>query len=169
MSKSSGGTRTISRNNAAQSRTQSVANTATSSAINALIDSINSKTLWNDKVKFLKNDAANESLENMTKAVSAVYNIKPSEFKKVEELEDVTFNKKKGGSIFWEKYRENETDTIEIGTINRHGKIANIVRTYEESGWKSLTTYYINGYKTGGKDKSVLQMFDKLVKAGKIK
>lgn len=105
----------------------------------------------------------------MTKAVSAVYNIKPSEFKKVEELEDVTFNKKKGGSIFWKKYRENETDTIEIGTINRHGKIANIVRTYEESGWKSLTTYYINGYKTGGKDKSVLQMFDKLVKAGKIK
>lgn len=100
MSKSSGGTRTISSNNAAQSRIQSVANATTSSAINALVDSINSKTLWNDKVKFLKNDAANESLENMTKAVSAVYNIKPSEFKKVEELEDVTFNKKKGGSIF---------------------------------------------------------------------
>ena len=169
MSKSSGGTRTISSNNAAQSRTQSVANATTSSAINTLVDSINSKTLWNDKVKFLKNDAANENLENMAKAVAAVYNFKPSEFKNVEDMENVTFNKKKEGSIFWNKYRENGTDTIEIGTISRHGKIANIVRTYEESGWKSQTTYYINGYKTGGKDKSVLQMFDKLAKAGKIK
>ena len=137
--------------------------------INALIDSINSKTLWNDKVKFLKNDAANESLENMAKAVSAVYNIKPSEFKKVEEFEDVTFNKKKEGSITWNKYRENETDSISVGTIERNGKIANIVREYEESGYKSMVTYYINGYKTGGKNKSIIQIFDKLVKAGKIK
>lgn len=137
--------------------------------IKTLIDSINSKILWNDKIKYLKNDAANENVEAMTKAVAAVYKFKPSEFNEIKEKADVTFNKKKEGSITWNKYRENGTDTIEIGIISRYGKIANIVRTYEESGWKSRTTYYINGYKTGGKDKSVLQMFDKLVKAGKIK
>lgn len=168
MSKSSGGTRTISSNNAAQSRTQSVANT-TSSAINALIDSINSKTLWNDKVKFLKNDAANESVETMTKAVAAVWKFELSKFNEIKEKADVTFNKKKEGSIIWNKYRENETDSISVGTIERNGKIANIVREYEESGYKSMVTYYINGYKTGGKNKSIIQMFDKLVKAGKIK
>lgn len=168
MSKSSGGTRTISSNNAAQSRTQSVAN-ATTSAINALIDSINSKTLWDDKVKFLKNDAANENVEAMTKAVAAVYKFKPSEFNEIKEKADVTFNKKKEGSITWNKYRENETDSISVGTIERNGKTANIVREYEESGYKSMVTYYINGYKTGGKSKSIIQMFDKLAKAGKIK
>lgn len=169
MSKSSGGTRTISSNNAAQSRTQSVANATTSSAINALIDSINSKTLWNDKVKFLKNDAANESVETMTKAVAAVWKFEPSKFNEIKEKADVTFNKKKEGSITWNKYRENETDSISVGTIERNGKTANIVREYEESGYKSMVTYYINGYKTGGKDKSIIQMFDKLAKAGKIK
>lgn len=168
MSKSSDGTRTISSNNAAQSRTQSVANT-TSSAINALIDSINSKTLWNDKVKFLKNDAANESVETMTKAVAAVWKFEPSKFNEIKEKSDVTFNKKKEGSITWNKYRENETDSISVGTIERNGKTANIIREYEESGYKSMVTYYINGYKTGGKDKSIIQMFDKLAKAGKIK
>ena len=105
----------------------------------------------------------------MTKAVAAVWKFEPSKFNEIKEKADVTFNKKKEGSITWNKYRENETDSISVGTIERNGKTANIVRTYEESGWKSLTTYYINGYKTGGKDKSVLQMFDKLVKAGKIK
>lgn len=169
MSKSSGGTRTISSNNAAQSRTQSVANATTSSAINALIDSINAKTLWNDKVKFLKNDAANENVETMAKAVAAVWKFEPSKFNEIKKEEDVTFNKKKEGSITWNKYREKETDSISVGTIERNGKTANIVREYEESGYKSMVTYYINGYKTGGKDKSVLQMFDKLVKAGKIK
>lgn len=167
MSKSSGGTRTISRNNAAQSRTQSVANT-TSSAINALIDSINSKTLWNDKIKFLKNDAANESVETMAKAVAAAWKFEPSKFNEIKEKTYVTFNKKKEGSITWNKYRENETDSISVGTIERNGKIANIVREYEESGYKSMVTYYINGYKTGGKNKSIIQMFDKLVKEGKI-
>ena len=169
MSKSSGSTRAISSNNAAQSRTQNVANTATSSAINALIDSINSKTLWNDKVKFLKNDAANESVETMTKAVAAAWKFEPSKFNEIKEKADVTLNKKKEGSITWNKYRENETDSISVGTIERNGKIANIVREYEESGYKSMVTYYINGYKTGGKNKSIIQMFDKLVKAGKIK
>ena len=168
MSKSSGGTRTINSNNAAQSRTQSVAN-ATSSAINTLVDSINSKTLWNDKVKFLKNDAANENVETMAKAVAAVWKFEPSKFNEIKEKADVTFNKKKEGSITWNKYRENETDSISVGTIERNGKTANIVREYEESGYKSMVTYYINGYKTGGKSKSIIQMFDKLSKAGKIK
>ena len=136
--------------------------------INALIDSINSKTLWNDKVKFLKNDAANESVETMTKSVAAAWKFEPSKFNEIKEKSDVIFNKKKEGSITWNKYRENETDSISVGTIERNGKIANIVREYEESGYKSMVTYYINGYKTGGKNKSIIQMFDKLVKEGKI-
>ena len=143
-------------------------NKETTRRINDLIDSINSKILWNDKVKFLKNDAANESVETMTKAVAAAWKFEPSKFNEIKEKSDVIFNKKKEGSITWNKQRENETDSISVGTIERNGKIANIVREYEESGYKSMVTYYINGYKTGGKNKSIIQMFDKLVKEGKI-
>lgn len=168
MAKASGGTRTVSSANAASSRTiQKKA--ATGNGVNNIIDKINSLTYWDDKVKLLKDDAANNSVNTMTEVVAAVWGFSPSKFKNINEKDDVTFNKKKEGDITWNKYREIETDSIRVGTIARNGKIANIVRTYEESGFKSLVTYYINGYKTGSKDKSIISQFDKLVKSGKIK
>lgn len=169
MAKASGSTRIVSSANAASSRKVAMVAVKTNGEIDNLINKINSYTYWDEKVKLLKDDAANKNVNTMTQVVSAVWGLSPSQFKNINEKDDVTYNKKKEGDITWDKYREDETDSIRVGTIARNGKTANIVRTYEESGFNSLVTYYINGYKTGSKDKSIIAQFDKLVKSGKIK
>ncbi len=145
MSKSSGGTRTISSNNAAQSRTQSVTNAATG---------VNSSSIQ-DVNKYIK-DKFNESFDKEFKgwnvhymrygdlddfsfnekdgtltvyATGKAYSPKPSIEKEIKKLSDSEYKKAKEKAIF------NVTETKEPFATDEYGA-TRIASMYEEKGFK---------------------------------